>query len=93
MQPPQRPTLAEHVLLRDDGTLKPLTIELSLPHPQGDLHGATSQVFTPAEHGIGGSVWQLAKAYACVNDLEYHRLISHWYDYVVIDCYIMHLFN
>ncbi|PSR85368.1 Linoleate 9S-lipoxygenase [Actinidia chinensis var. chinensis] len=66
------------VLLRDDGTLKPLAIELSLPHPQGDLHGATIHVFTPAEHGIGGSVWQLAKAYVCVNDSGYHQLISHW---------------
>ncbi|GFZ08850.1 PLAT/LH2 domain-containing lipoxygenase family protein [Actinidia rufa] len=83
MQPPQRPTPAEHVLLRDDGTLKPLAIELNLPHPQGGLHGTTSQVFTPAEPGIGGLVWQLAKAYACVNDSGYHQLISHWYDYVV----------
>ncbi|KAH7842311.1 hypothetical protein Vadar_003855 [Vaccinium darrowii] len=66
------------LLLQDDGTLKPLAIELSLPHPQGDTHGATSQVFTPAEHGIEGSVWQLAKAYASVNDSGYHQLISHW---------------
>ncbi|KAE9453177.1 hypothetical protein C3L33_14919, partial [Rhododendron williamsianum] len=35
------------LLLQDDGTLKPLAIELSLPHPQGDSQGATSQVFTP----------------------------------------------
>ncbi|KAG5560143.1 hypothetical protein RHGRI_003432 [Rhododendron griersonianum] len=54
------------LLLQDDGTLKPLAIELSLPHPQGDSQGATSQVFTPAEHGIEGSVWQLAKAYAAI---------------------------
>lgn len=67
------------LLLQDNGTLKPLAIELSLPHQQGDTHGATNQVFTPAELGIEGSVWQLAKAYASVNDSGYHQLISHWY--------------
>ncbi|KAG4109302.1 hypothetical protein ERO13_1Z049458v2 [Gossypium hirsutum] len=45
-------------LLQDDGMLKPLAIELSLPHPQGDSH----------VDGIEGSIWQLAKAYAAVND-------------------------
>ncbi|EEF45385.1 lipoxygenase, putative [Ricinus communis] len=66
------------LLLQDDGTLKPLAIELSLPHPQGERHGAVSKVFTPAEDGVEGSVWQLAKAYAAVNDSGYHQLISHW---------------
>ncbi|XP_022723049.1 probable linoleate 9S-lipoxygenase 5 [Durio zibethinus] len=65
-------------LLQEDGTLKPLAIELSLLHPQGDKHGAVSKVFIPAEDGIEGSVWQLAKAYAAVNDSGYHQLISHW---------------
>lgn len=66
------------LLLQEDGTLKPLAIELSLPHPQGDHHGAVSTVFSPAEYGIEASVWQLAKAYAAVNDSGYHQLISHW---------------
>lgn len=86
------------LLLQEDGTLKPLAIELSLPHPQGEHHGAVSKVFTPAEDGIDSvqkkeneasaedvskvgieaSVWQLAKAYAAVNDSGYHQLISHW---------------
>lgn len=66
--------------LQEDGTLKPLAIELSLPHPQGQKYGATSQVYTPpAEEGVEGSIWQLAKAYVAVNDSGYHQLISHWY--------------
>lgn len=67
------------LFLQDDGTLKPLAIELSLPHPQGEKHGATSKVFYPAENGVEGSVWQLAKAYAAVSDSGTHQLISHWY--------------
>lgn len=67
-------------LLQEDGTLKPLAIELSLPHAQGDSHGAVSKVFTPAEEGtVEGSIWQLAKAYAAVNDSGYHQLVCHWY--------------
>lgn len=71
------------LFLKEDGTLKPLAIELSLPHPQGDHHGADSKVFTPAPKGskrIEDSVWQLAKAYVAVNDSGYHQLISHWYE-------------
>ncbi|XVE81593.1 hypothetical protein DITRI_Ditri15bG0077300 [Diplodiscus trichospermus] len=77
-------------LLQEDGTLKPLAIELSLPHPQGDNHGAVSKVFTPAEDGIEGSVWQLAKAYAAVNDSGYHQLISHWLNtHAVIEPFVI----
>ena len=68
------------LFLQDDGTLKPLAIELSLPHPQGEQRGAVSKVFTPAQEGVAASVWQLAKAYAAVNDSGYHQLVSHWYD-------------
>lgn len=67
------------LLLEDDGTLKPLAIELSLPHPDGEQHGAVNRVFTPAASGVQGSIWSLAKAYATVNDSGYHQLISHWY--------------
>ncbi|XP_042491469.1 probable linoleate 9S-lipoxygenase 5 [Macadamia integrifolia] len=66
------------LFLKEDGTLKPLAIELSLPHPDGDEYGAISKVFNPAEEGIEASVWQLAKAYAAVNDSGVHQLISHW---------------
>ncbi|CAK9161112.1 unnamed protein product [Ilex paraguariensis] len=78
------------LLLQNNGTLKPLAIELSLPHPQGVKYGVTSQVFTPAEHRLEGSVWQLAKAYAAVNDSGYHQLISHWLNtHAVIEPFVI----
>ncbi|XP_060219159.1 probable linoleate 9S-lipoxygenase 5 [Lycium barbarum] len=66
------------LFLQGDGTLKPLAVELSLPHPEGDQLGAVSKVYTPAIDGHDATVWQLAKAYVAVNDSGYHQLISHW---------------
>ncbi|XP_020277193.1 linoleate 9S-lipoxygenase 6-like [Asparagus officinalis] len=67
------------LFLKDDGTLKPLAIELSLPHPDGEQKGAVNQVFTPSElSGVEGAIWELAKAYVGVNDYGVHQLISHW---------------
>ncbi|KAK3418575.1 hypothetical protein EUGRSUZ_H04500 [Eucalyptus grandis] len=64
--------------LKEDGTLKPLAIELILPHPDGDEFGEISEVYKPAKDGIEGTLWDLAKAYVSVNDSGYHQLISHW---------------
>ncbi|KAJ4968317.1 hypothetical protein NE237_015018 [Protea cynaroides] len=78
------------LFLKDDGTLKPLAIELSLPHPDGDQHGAISKVFTPGEQGVEASVWQLAKAYAAVNDSGIHQLSSHWlHTHAVIEPFVI----
>nr|CAD1837618.1 unnamed protein product [Ananas comosus var. bracteatus] len=66
------------LFLKEDSTLKPLAIELSLPSPDGEQHGAVSNVYTPSENGVEGAIWQLAKAYATVNDSGVHQLISHW---------------
>lgn len=81
------------LFLKDDGTLKPLAIELSKPHqcvyvlphpphmrPSPFLHYYfPSQVVLPADKGDDGTIWLLAKAYVVVNDTNYHQLISHWY--------------
>ncbi|XP_028795395.1 probable linoleate 9S-lipoxygenase 5 [Neltuma alba] len=66
------------LFLQNDGTLKPLAIELSLPHPDGDQFGAISKVYLPETECVKGTLWQLAKAYVIVNDSGYHQLVSHW---------------
>ncbi|AET01678.2 seed linoleate 9S-lipoxygenase [Medicago truncatula] len=66
------------LFLQDDGTLKPLAIELSLPHSNGVQYGAESKVFLPAHEGVESTIWMLAKAHVIVNDSCYHQLMSHW---------------
>ncbi|RZB84437.1 Linoleate 9S-lipoxygenase-4 isoform B [Glycine soja] len=63
--------------LKDDGTLTPLAIELSKPHPQGEEYGPVSEVYVPASEGVEAYIWLLAKAYVVVNDACYHQIISH----------------
>ncbi|KAG2395137.1 linoleate 9S-lipoxygenase [Vigna angularis] len=78
------------LFLQNDGTLKPLAIELSLPHSEGDQYGVISKVYTPADEGVENSIWQLAKAYVAVNDSGYHQLITHWlHTHAVIEPFII----
>ncbi|KAI3847814.1 hypothetical protein MKW98_021774 [Papaver atlanticum] len=78
------------LLYQQDGTLKPLAIELSLVHPNGEKHGAVNEVHTPSEDGVKASVWHLAKAYAAVNDSGVHQLISHWLNtHAVIEPFVI----
>ncbi|KAJ1380913.1 PLAT/LH2 domain [Sesbania bispinosa] len=78
------------LFLQNDGTLKPLAIELSLPHPEEDQKGAISKVYMPVEEGVENSIWQLAKAYVAVNDSGIHQLITHWlHTHAVIEPFII----
>ncbi|KAL5176234.1 Seed linoleate 9S-lipoxygenase [Glycine soja] len=65
------------LFLKDDGTLKPLAIELSLPHPGQQQLGAYSKVILPANQGVESTIWLLAKAHVIVNDsLNTHAVIE-----------------
>ncbi|KAI3461800.1 hypothetical protein Pfo_018463 [Paulownia fortunei] len=64
------------LFLRDDYTLKPLAIELSLPSssPRKEIN----RVFCPASNGTEAALWQLAKAHVSATDSGYHQLVNHW---------------
>lgn len=63
--------------LTDNGTLRPLAIELTRP-PVGDKP-QWKQVFTPTWDSTGCWLWRLAKAHVCAHDSGYHQLVIHWY--------------
>ncbi|XP_004510413.1 linoleate 9S-lipoxygenase-like [Cicer arietinum] len=78
------------LFLQNNGTLKPLAIELSKPHPQGDSNGPVSDVYLPASEGVEGSIWLLAKAFVVVNDSCFHQLVSHWLNtHAVVEPFII----
>ncbi|KAL8237411.1 hypothetical protein R6Q59_018492 [Mikania micrantha] len=78
------------LFLQKDGTLKPIAIELSLPHEDDDKSGAISKVCTPAKQGVEASIWHLAKTYVAVNDSGVHQLISHWLNtHAVIEPFVI----
>ncbi|KAK7243381.1 hypothetical protein RIF29_38176 [Crotalaria pallida] len=62
--------------LTDQGTLKPLAIELTRPPMDGKPQW--KQVFTPASHSTSLWLWRFAKAHVLAHDSGYHELISHW---------------
>ncbi|CAI0551315.1 unnamed protein product [Linum tenue] len=81
--------------LQNDDTLKPMAIELSLPHPGGDQFGAINKVYTPPpadqkEGSLEEIIWQLAKAYVAVNDSVSHELITHFlHTHAVIEPFVI----
>ncbi|KAL2337923.1 hypothetical protein Fmac_012369 [Flemingia macrophylla] len=78
------------LFLKDDGTIKPLAIELSLPHAGQQNLGFDSKVILPANEGVESTIWLLAKAHVIVNDSCYHQLISHWLNtHAVIEPFII----
>ncbi|KAK4361764.1 hypothetical protein RND71_017005 [Anisodus tanguticus] len=62
--------------LSDLGTLKPISIELSLP--QTGPSSRSKRVVTPPVDATGNWMWQLAKAHVCSNDAGVHQLVNHW---------------
>lgn len=78
------------LFLKDGGTLKPVAIELSLPHPNGVKYGAESKIILPADQGVDSTIWLLAKAHVIVNDSCYHQLMSHWLNtHAVVEPFII----
>ncbi|KAL2652468.1 hypothetical protein R1flu_020596 [Riccia fluitans] len=59
--------------LTEEGTLKPLVIELSLPPPN-----KSNRVFVPGDSATEHYLWKLAKAHVNCNDAGIHQLCSHW---------------
>ncbi|XP_050908346.1 linoleate 9S-lipoxygenase, partial [Lathyrus oleraceus] len=78
------------IFLQNDGTLKPLAIELSKPHPQADSFGPVSKVYMPVSEGVEASIWFLAKAFVVVNDATHHQLCSQWLNtHAVVEPFII----
>jgi len=63
--------------LEEDGTLTPEGILLIDKTEDGQYK---EKYYFPANDGIKGGLWKLAKAFVVVNDSGYHQLISHWYE-------------
>lgn len=63
--------------LTDEGTLKPVAIELT--RPQIGDKPQWKQVFTPVyDDSTAGWLWRLAKTHVVAHDSGIHQLISHW---------------
>jgi len=66
--------------LTEQGTLKPLAIELTRPAMEGKPQW--KQVFIPASHSDSHPtnlwLWRLAKVHVLAHDSGYHELVSHW---------------
>ncbi|KAG9146813.1 hypothetical protein Leryth_005133 [Lithospermum erythrorhizon] len=63
--------------LTEQGTLKPIAIELSLPGTAGPT-SRSKRVLTPPVDATTNWMWLLAKAHVCSNDAGVHQLVNHW---------------
>ncbi|KAM5579577.1 linoleate 13S-lipoxygenase 3-1, chloroplastic [Rosa sericea] len=59
-----------------NGSLKPVAIELSLPH--AGPSSRAKRVLTPPVDATTTWLWRLAKAHVCSNDAGVHQLVHHW---------------
>ncbi|KAF3331118.1 putative lipoxygenase 8 [Carex littledalei] len=62
--------------LTDEGTLKPIAIELT--RPSSPTVPGWRHVFVPSSDSTGSWLWRIAKAHVCAHDSAHHELISHW---------------
>ncbi|TVU45543.1 hypothetical protein EJB05_05032, partial [Eragrostis curvula] len=77
------------LFLKNDGTLKPLAIELSLPHPEGRLMVLSAHVHSSSPR-VEGHICSLPRLMPVVNDSALHQLISHWLNtHAVIEPFVI----
>ncbi|CAL9778770.1 unnamed protein product [Musa acuminata subsp. burmannicoides] len=62
--------------LTNDGTLRPLAIELTIP--ASATGPQWKQVFRPRRDATGAWLWRHAKSHVRAHDSCHHELISHW---------------
>ncbi|KGN54488.2 linoleate 13S-lipoxygenase 2-1, chloroplastic [Cucumis sativus] len=62
--------------LNEDGTLRPLAIELTRPPMDGKPQW--KRVYEPSENATSLWLWRFAKAHVLAHDAGYHQLVSHW---------------
>ncbi|URE37738.1 hypothetical protein MUK42_07613 [Musa troglodytarum] len=62
--------------LTNDGTLRPLAIELTIP--PSATGPQWKQVFRPCRDATGAWLWRHAKSHVRAHDSCHHELISHW---------------
>nr|AAF60270.1 lipoxygenase 1 [Arachis hypogaea] len=78
------------LFLKEDGTLNPVAIELSLPHPDGDKSGAISDVILPAKGRCRKHNLATSQSLCHINDSCYHHLMSHWLNtHAVIEPFVI----
>ncbi|KAG6426736.1 hypothetical protein SASPL_110966 [Salvia splendens] len=60
----------------DQGILRPIVIELSLPPTSSSPRN--KKIYTHGHGATSSWMWKLAKAHVCSNDAGVHQLVNHW---------------